>query len=211
MASIDDDLNQLEKDIRQAKIEFEQYFGGGRKRAPQDTVWRIEALVKKYAEMGGRINYAQRFRYNNLSSTFAKYKDLWGKKLKKKEEGFVDHHFGAAAREVEKMRGEKRKKEAPAAEPAPAPVAARRAAAGGHSVAVSDPDRDGEKVQEFYRALVEAKKKAGESTDSLTLDGFKQFVRQKTAQLKQQKGAGEVEYAFSVEGGQVKLKARVKS
>ncbi len=212
MATVDDDLNQLEKDIRTAKIEFEQYFGGGRKRAPQDTLWRIEALVKKYSEMGGRISYNQRFRFNNLSQTFAKYKDMWGKKMKKKEEGFVEHHYGAAAREVEKMREEKRRKEAPPTAPPPAAAAKRVAAgaAGGSSVAISDPDRDSEKVQEFYRALIAAKKKAGENTDTLTFDGFKQFVRQKTEQLKQQKGTGEVEYAFSVEGGQVKLKARAK-
>jgi hypothetical protein len=37
-------------------------------------------------------------------------------------------------------------------------------------------------------------------------------VRQKTAQLKKQKqGAEQVEYSVSVEDGQVKLKARVKS
>ena len=37
MASIDDDLSQLEKDIRQLKIEYEQYFGGGPPRPPADT------------------------------------------------------------------------------------------------------------------------------------------------------------------------------
>jgi len=33
MATIDEDLSQLEKDVRQLKIEYEQYFGGGRARA----------------------------------------------------------------------------------------------------------------------------------------------------------------------------------
>ena len=30
MATTDEHLSQLEKDIRQLKIEYEQYFGGGR-------------------------------------------------------------------------------------------------------------------------------------------------------------------------------------
>ena len=47
MASIDDELSQLEKDIRQLKIEYEQYFGGGRPRPPADTQWRIEQLIKR--------------------------------------------------------------------------------------------------------------------------------------------------------------------
>ena len=213
MASVDEDLNQLEKDIRNVKIEYEQYFGGGRKRPPQDTVWRIDAMCKKYSEMGGRINFAQRFRFNNLSQTFAKYQDMWRKKMKSKEEGTVVRHYGAAAKAVEAERAKAEAMRAPPAEEKVTPAAARRAAAAGAEsvMACSDPERDAAKIQDFYKTLVEAKKKAGENTDSLSLDGFKQFVKQKTEQLKKQKGAQEVEYAISTEGGQVKLKARVKT
>jgi hypothetical protein len=65
-------------------------------------------------------------------------------------------------------------------------------------------------VQQLYQKLVEAKKKAGESTDALTYDNFTEFVRIKTRQLKKQKGVDKVEYAITVEDGQVRLKARVK-
>ena len=34
MATIDDELSQIERDIRTLKIEYEQYFGGGRPRPP---------------------------------------------------------------------------------------------------------------------------------------------------------------------------------
>ena len=78
-------------------------------------------------------------------------------------------------------------------------------------MAFAEPEREADKVQELYRVLVDAKQKAGEKTDTLTLESFQKFVNQKTAQLKKQQGAGQVEYAVSLEGGQVKLKARVKS
>jgi hypothetical protein len=209
MASVDDDLNQLEKDIRQLKIEYEQYFGGGRPRPPTDTVWRIEQMVKRYSEMGGRVSFAQRFRYNNLAQTYAKYQDVFRKRMKQKEEGVVHRAYGAAAKALEA----EREKSRPAAPPPGADAgAAARARSGEYVAAWSDPDREADKVQELYKALVEAKQKAGEQTDSLTLESFQQFVRNKTAQLKQQKkGADQVEYSVSVEGGQVKLKARVKS
>ena len=71
MATVDEDLNQLEKDIRQIKIEYEQYFGGGRARPPSDTQWRIESLVKRYSERAAQLNFGQRFRFNNLSQTWA--------------------------------------------------------------------------------------------------------------------------------------------
>jgi len=223
MDKIDEELGQLERDIRSLKIEYEQYFGGGRSRPPNDTIWRIEQLVKRYSERGADMSYGQRFRYNNLAQTFAKYQDIFRKRMKAKEEGTVQRHFGAAARAIE----EERMRTAPPPPPeapaeasvgvaAAAPRPPRRSASelvgepGGYVVACSDPDREREKVHDLYNVLLEAKKKAGEKTDALTLENFTSFVRQKTAQLKQQAKCDAVEYAVQVENGQIKLKARVK-
>ncbi len=211
MATVDEDLNQLEKDIRQLKIEYDMYFGGGRKRPPQETQWRAEQTIKRYSERGADMNFSQRFRFNNLTQSFTKNMEVWRKKLKQKEEGFVQRHFGAAAKAIEAQR----EKEGPPehAETAPAAAAASRRPAGPPSlyeVSCSDPDHEPEKVQQLYKALVEAKKKAGEKTDALTLANFQDFVRLKTQQLKKQAGADQVEYSIAMEDGQVKLKARTK-
>jgi len=228
MDKTDEDLGQIERDIRALKIEYEQYFGGGRSRPPTDTIWRIEQLIKRYAERAAEMTYGQRFRYNNLAQTYAKYQDIFRKRLKAREEGIVQRHFGAAAREIERERARAAPAEESAAPPpAPAPAAAgaasagaqarRRSAAelinapGGYVVACSDPDREREKVADLYNVLLEAKKTAGEKVDALTLDNFTSFVRQKTAQLRQQAKCDAVEYAVQIENGQIKLKARVKS
>src|SRR5258705_243222 len=97
MATIDEELGTLERDIRQLKIEYDQYFGGGRKRPPTEIEWRIDQLVKRYAERGGELKFHQRFRFNNLSQTYAKYKDIFLKRVALKEEGKIQRHFGAAA------------------------------------------------------------------------------------------------------------------
>jgi len=210
MATVEEDLNQLEKDIRQLKIEYDMYFGGGRKRPPQEIQWRAEQMIKRYSERGADMNFSQRFRFNNLSQNLVKNLEVWRKKLKQKEEGFVQRHFGAAAKAIEAQR----EKEAP---PEPAGLAASASGSrrpGGqpslYEVACSDPDREPEKVQQLYKALLEAKTKAGEKTDALTLDNFQDFVRLKTQQLKKQAGAAQVEYSITMEDGQVKLKARTK-
>ena len=104
MDKIDEELGQLEKDIRTLKIEYEQFFGGGRSRPPNDTTWRIEQLIKRYSERGADMSYGQRFRYNNLAQTYAKYQDIFRKRMKAKEEGTVQRHFGAAARAIEEER-----------------------------------------------------------------------------------------------------------
>lgn len=205
MATIDEDLNQLERDIRQLKIEFEQYFGGGRKRPPTEIIWRIEQMIKRYGEKGSQLNFGQRFKLNNLTSTFAKYNDMYRKKMKAKEEGTVQRHYGAAAREIEAARQQ--------AQPPPPPEPERRSASARAAetvVSYADPSKESEKVKQLYDALIEAKKKAGEKTDNLTLDSFKKFVSSKADQLKSQKGNKEVEFAVSTEDGQVKLRARVK-
>jgi hypothetical protein len=230
MDKIDEELGQLERDIRALKIEYEQYFGGGRSRPPNDTIWRIDQTVKRYSERGVDMSYGQRFRYNNLAQTYAKYQDIFRKRMKAKEEGIVQRHFGAAARAIEQERSRAASghpvKEpavpavtavAVAATPPRAPAAPRRSAAelvgepGGYVVACSDPDREREKVSDLYNVLLEAKKSAGEKTDALTLENFTSFVRQKTAQLKQQAKCDAVEYAVQIENGQIKLKARVKT
>jgi len=74
MATIDEDLSALERDIRQLKIEYDMYFGGGRKRPPTEIEWRIELIVKRYGERGGDMKFGQRFRFGNLAQTYAKYK-----------------------------------------------------------------------------------------------------------------------------------------
>ena len=57
MPTIDEDLNQIERDIRTLKIEYEQFFGGGRSRPPTDTQWRVDTLVRRYDERVGRAEH----------------------------------------------------------------------------------------------------------------------------------------------------------
>jgi hypothetical protein len=209
MATIDDELGQLERDIRTLKIEYEQFFGGGRQRPPADTQWRVDSMIRRYNERAAELNYGQRFRFNNLAQTYAKYVDMWRKKTIQKETGMQQHHFGAAAKAIEAERA-RVAAEAAAAHPADASGAERAAGESRVPFAASfiDPARETGKVQELYRKLMEAREGTGESAGAPTLRDFERFVRQKTQSLKE-KGGREVEYTVSVEGGRVKLKARV--
>src|SRR5262249_49963496 len=81
----EEDLNRLEMDIRKRKIEYEQFFGGGKKRPPAETEWRIEQVIKRYADRGAELNFGQRFRYGNLSQTYVKYKEIFHKRARRRE------------------------------------------------------------------------------------------------------------------------------
>jgi hypothetical protein len=205
MATIDEELGALERDIRQLKIEYDQFFGGGRKRPPNEIEWRIELTVKKYGERSGDMKYGQRFRYNNLTQTYAKYKDIFRKRLKQKEEGSVQRHFGAAAKAIEAERAKKL---------AEANARYDHQVGGQASVfrmTCSEPERETDKVEKLFAAFVDAKKQAGEDITRLTHAGFSEFVRKKTKDLQRQKGCNNVEYVVETVGNQVKLKALVKS
>jgi hypothetical protein len=209
MATIDEELGQLERDIRQLKIEYDQYFGGGRKRPPTEIEWRIEMIVKRYAERSGELKFGQRFRYNNLTQTYAKYKDIFRKRVQQKEEGRSQRHFGAAAKAIEAERA----KHAPPPPPE-APVANRAAVpspSGAFRVVCSEPENEAEKVDQLYQAFLQAKAQAGEETGKLSPAGFKEFVRKKTKDLQQKQNCRDVEYVVEVVEGQVKLKALVKT
>jgi hypothetical protein len=201
MATIDEELATLEKDIRQLKVEYDQYFGGGRKRPPTEIEWRIDLLIKRYAERGGDLKFAQRFRFNNLSQTYAKYKDIFRKKLKQKEEGTIQRHFGAAAKQIEAERAAEQAKEEAAA------------AGGGKAfrMTCSEPEREPEKVEQLYQAFLQAKQQAGEHTGKLSRSSFNEFVRKKTKELQKQKNCKDVEYVVETVDGKVKLKALVTS
>jgi hypothetical protein len=211
MPAVDDELAQIERDIRTLKIEFEQYFAGGRKRPPADTQWRVENLIKRWAEKMSELSYGQRFRYNNLTQTYAKYQELWRKKLVRKETGAMQHHFGAAAKAIEAERARAQRAEATAQGETAREPSGRKAKSLGpaaFSAKFADPTAEKPKVEELYKKLIEARGQTGEQAGAPSFKDFEKFVTTKTHELRN-KGAHEVEYTVSIESGHVKLKAKV--
>jgi hypothetical protein len=199
MATIEEDLSQLEKDIRQIKIEYEMYLGGGRKRPPSEFEWRIDQMVKRYSERGAKLNGAQNFRFQGLLQTYVKYREMFRKRAKQREEGAVVRHFGAAAREVEADRMKRLE------DSKHTPSVAARVALGAHT----DPAREAMKTRKLFEAFRDSKERAGENTAKLTLDDFRDFLARKSKELRGQNSESSVEFVVATEGGKVKLKARV--
>jgi hypothetical protein len=178
--TVDEELSKLDEGLRRLKIEYEAYFNGGAPRAPHDTVFRVESIIKKYSD-AGKMNFGQRFKFNQLVQKYAVHNDLWRKKLKEKEEG-----RGRFARRREVAE-------------APSDGVVR--------VTCSDPASEKEKVDQLLKAVVEAKRAVGESVDNLDPMAFARFVGDKTKQIRDSLGCEKVQFSVSVEEGKVKLKA----
>lgn len=183
--TVDEELSQLDDYIRRLKIEYEVYFSGGSPRPPRDLVFRVDTLVKKYSD-ASRMNFAQRYKFNQLVQKYAVNNDLWRRKLKDKEEG--RGQWGAPGHEA-------------------APAAAARS---GMCVVCADPEKEKDKVEQLLKAVVDARRQTGERVDNIDPASFAKFVADKTRQVKESLGCEKVAFSVSIEEGKVKFKA-VKS
>ncbi len=279
----DEELALLEQQLRRLKIEYEMYFNNPTKRPPTDVEWKVLSILRKFSD-GGRMGFAQRFRYNSLAQQYAVQSDLWRKKSRIREEGyrrpqdallsvqgvriFEDKSESASAHEAtgheitpleigeEETGTLEAAAEAAAATPgaanlstpstpaAPWPVAAKPAAAKPapkpaaptqpvakaaaktttvataaakatkqpYSAQLTDVEKDRKRVESLYKALVEAKKNAGEKLgDASNFDSFSSFVKKKTDQIRKQYACETVEYSVELEAGKVRLKAKAGS
>ena len=209
--TIDEELNLLDSHLRRLKIEYEIYFSNPVKKPPSDIKWKVLNLLRKFSD-GGRMSFSQRYRYNELAQRYAIYSDLWRKKSRIREEGY--RRPQDALLSVQGVRPAEHEPEhkvygvgqagavavagiAPAIDDRPFTVQCSGARA----------ERD--QVQKLYKALAEAKQKAGE-TVSGNLDSFTSFVQKKTDQIRKQYGCPVVEYSVEMQDGHVKLKAKAK-
>lgn len=199
----DEELNLLDEALRRLKIEYDMFFGGGSKKPPEDTEFRVKSLLKKFSD-SQRLSFAQRFKYNSIAQKYALFSDLWRKKLRIKEEGYQrpqDAVLGIAG-----MRHEEEVAAAEALEEQPE----GKVAAEPFRVHCSDVEVEHEHVQALFNAMQEARKKSGEAGGG-NFDSFKAFVKKKTEQIRKDYGCHSVEYSVEVENGQVRLKAKAKT
>ena len=198
-SEFDQEMSQLEAEIKRLEAEYNMFFAGRLPRLPWETRARVEALIKRYDRMHIR-NTAERFRFSTLQARYVKFCELWERNLRAREEG----------------RPVLGRRSSTSVEPAAAPASAASKAAGKPDsakgaptgvVAVTslrDPGAEAERLKELYDRLSAARQATGEKP--LPFEAFKQVVRAQVDKL----GGGQSEVAFrvSVEGGKVTLKAK---
>jgi hypothetical protein len=201
--TIDEELSHLDSLLRRLKIEYEVYFNNPTKRPPADLEWKALALIRKHSD-GGRMNFTQRFRYNEMAQRYAIYSDLWRKKMRIREEGYRRPQDALLS-----VQGVRAAEDHEPKHHTVYGVSSTAAEARSFTLECSD-STPGEQVERLYNALVAAKKKSGEAVTG-NLDSFSTFVKKKTDQIRKQHGCQVVEYSVELQDGQVKLKAKAKT
>jgi hypothetical protein len=200
--TIDEELTHLDSLLRRLKIEYEVYFNNPTKRPPADLEWKVLALLRKNSD-GVRMNFSQRFKYNEQAQRYAVYSDLWRKKMRIREEGYRRPQDALLS-----VQGVREAEHEQKHHPVYGVSAAAQARA--FSMAFTDATQQTEEVERLYNALVAAKNKSGEAVTG-NLDSFSTFVKKKTDQIRKQYGCQAVEYSVELQEGQVKLKAKAKT
>lgn len=204
----DEELNLLDSQLRRLKIEYEIFFSNPTKRPPADIEWKVVTLLRKFSD-GSRMNFSQRYRYNEMAQRYALYSDLWRKKSRIREEGYRRPQDALLSVQGVRTAEDEHK---PKHHQAYGVGHAAAAGAGGpqpftlHSV----DQTEREQVERLYNTLVAAKKKAGENVSG-GIDSFAAFVQKKTEQIRKQYKCEGVEYSVELANGQVKLKAKAKT
>jgi hypothetical protein len=198
--TVDEELNALEENVRRLKVEYDIFFGGGSKKPPAETEWRVQTLIKKYSD-SSKLSFPQRFKYNGIVQRYALFSDLWRQKMKIKEEGYRRPQDAVLG--IQGMRREEEKAAAAALEAG--------AVEEPFKIDCSDVEADHAAVKSLFDAMMEARKKAGQPVDPNSFDSFKAFVKKKTEQIRSEFACQGVEYSVAMEGGQVRLKAKAKT
>lgn len=194
--TVDEELNQLDDNVRRLKIEFDVFFGGGSKKPPTDLEWRVQSTLKKLSD-GRRMSYGQRFKFNTIQQKFAIFNSLWQQKLRIKEEGYRRPQDALLA-----IQGVREEGDQHGAIDLTGPQPFR--------VACSDVDAEPKVVKALYDAMIHASKESKSKAPAGSFDSFQKFVKKKTEQLRKEYGSSTVEFAVEVEDGKVRLKATAR-
>lgn len=184
--TVDEQLTRLEEDIRRLKVEFDVYFNGAAKRPPYDTKGRVETHMKRLGD-DRTLSFAQRYRYNSLTSRYTAFRDLWRRTMQGREEGRDPASHARATAKQEAVDGFTRT-----------------------TIVCSDAHKDVETVKHIYNALVEAKTKCGEPIEDFSFPRFHRLIASKADNLKERLSCDRVCFSVDVEGGHVSFKARAE-
>jgi len=95
--TIEEELKQIDFEIRRLKVQYDLYFTGAYPRPPHD---QREALARQLRRFQGvsMTNMAERFLYNSVVNKFNTFQELWIKMTRVKEEGARVHPLAARSR-----------------------------------------------------------------------------------------------------------------
>ncbi|HYO77566.1 MAG TPA: MXAN_5187 C-terminal domain-containing protein [Thermoanaerobaculia bacterium] len=195
MIKQDDELDKLEEDIRRLKNKYDQFFTGIIKVPPSFERHQVESSIHEISKQKMRDN-TRRFRLNTIISRYNQFREMWGRKMREREEGPIDFRRRQAAMT--------------AAPPPPPPVAApasRVTSNGDDPYVRMTPGSNGEEVRRLYDEIEREHVKMGKHA-SVTLDQLAAMIQKQSDMVREKYHVKTVAFRVETVDGKVKLKAK---
>ena len=195
MIKQDEELDKLEEDLRRLKNKYDQFFAGIQKTPPLHDRRQVEVYVHELLKMKIRDN-ARRFRFNQLVSRLNQLRELWGRKMREREEGPTDFRRRQAALS------------APIEPPPPPPRPAERVTSSGADPYVRmAPGSNGEEMRRLYAAIEQEHQKQGKQPN-MTFEQLSAMIQKQSEVVRTRYQVNTVAFRVETVDGKVKLKAK---
>ena len=194
MIKQDEELDKLEEDIRRLKNKYDQFFSGIAKVPPSFERTQLEAYIHELSKQKMRDN-TRRFRFNTVLSRYNQFREMWGRKMREREEGPLDFRRRQAAMTA-------------AATPPPRPPAPLHGTSEGVDPYIHmRPGSNGEEVRRLYEEIEREHRKMGKHA-TLTLDQLATMIQKQSELVREKYHVKTVAFRVETVDGKVKLKAK---
>ncbi|HYC90914.1 MAG TPA: MXAN_5187 C-terminal domain-containing protein [Thermoanaerobaculia bacterium] len=191
MIKQDDELDKLEEDIRKLKNKYDQFFTGIVKVPPSFDRHQVENYIHELSKLKMRDN-ARRFRLSTIIGRYNQYRELWGRKMREREEGPLDYRRRQAALELP---------------PAPLAAAPRVTSTPPDAYVRMTPGANGEQIRRLWDDIERAHGEIGKHSN-LSLEQLAAMVQKQTDLVRAKYNVKTVAFRVETIDGKVKLKAK---
>lgn len=194
----DDELDKLEEDIRKLKNKYDQFFTGIQKMPPIMERHALEVDIFELGKQKMREN-ARRFRYNQLLSRYNQFREMWGRKMREREEGPLDFRRRKAA-----LDGTSEPAAARTQPPSPANHVTSEAS---ETYVKLTAGSNGDALRSLYDQIESEHKKLGKAPP-LSFEQLRQMVEKQSESVRERYKVDVVGFRVDVVDGKIKLKAK---
>jgi hypothetical protein len=191
----DDELDKLEEDMRRLKNRYDQFFMGINKNVPSFERHQLESYIHELSKLKMRDN-TRRFRFNTLLSRYNQYREMWGRKMREREEGPLDYRRRQAAMT------------APSEKHRHTPPPSPRVTSPPHDPYVKmTPGANGEQIRRLYEEIELENSRLGRPPN-VSLEQLAAMVQKQSAIVREKYHVNTVAFRVETIDGKVKLKAK---
>jgi hypothetical protein len=181
-------LNEIQAQMKELEIAYEQYFAGVEKREPQKIRAQVEQRLRHLSHQP-IFRTATKFRYQQLATRFQSYKQHWDRILRLMDEGKYHRHLAAANPGLKPTAHEN--------------LARENEFASNSKAQPNEADR-------LLNQLVEARKACGLAGPALTREKIDQFLATQRQKVVEKFGDRPVEFQVDISSGKPQIKVRLK-